>query len=543
MGPFVFSFLLISLGIFFVPVYLLRRQAFLRTQDFVVAARPTPPDVIRNSSTAYALKLIIFALFFGWGVSGEFWPAFIGAICYGLGWGLILLLRQPIIDFMDSALRNDQSITIHQFITLQHGNDPRVRLLSSSLTLFALLAVLIAETTAVAALLQPLQWAGTASVDLAIAGVLVLMALYAAASGNSAVMRSVQLQFGMMFLGLLGTGVLLLYLHVSELTPLPPHGLFAILIAAGCCVFILFYRRSKYIDTSPLLASDDRGDENSRESLTARLLKRFAKVVNPSISVFASLIIVLAGMGLYFAGPPAIARSSIAALQAATQIPGAGLIALILLPLIYPIADVTNWQRIAVAAKSNSSDNIASRISPEAWRRIFAAVEAPVLWLFTWALGALAAVAAEPTGGLGGLPRLVEQLGVEQNDITAIALALLLLCVFAMALAAMTSIFSACLCTIRYDILPGAERRIGFAPILLVIIPIAALILSDWSASVASTAWALAVLYGGIGSTAGAVAVYLMTEHEAWLWTAAPASLASALLVFVLGRLLRHTTS
>jgi hypothetical protein len=280
-------------------------------------------------------------------------------------------------------------------------------------------------------------------------------------------------------------------------------------------------------------------------------------------------------MGLYFAGPPAIARSSIAALQAATQIPGAGLIALILLPLIYPIADVTNWQRIAVAAKSNSSDNIASRISPEAWRRIFAAVEAPVLWLFTWALGALAAVAAEPTGGLGGLPRLVEQLGVEQNDITAIALALLLLCVFAMALAAMTSIFSACLCTIRYDILPGAERRIGFAPILLVIIPIAALILSVWSASVASTAflrlafalccaqlalvplvvgplafrmnvgapWALAVLYGGIGSTAGAVAVYLMTEHEAWLWTAAPASLASALLVFVLGRLLRQTTS
>ena len=366
-----------------------RRQAFLRTQDFTISSQPTPPDVIRNSSTAYALKLIILGLFFGWGVSGDFWPAFISAASYSLGWGLILVLRRRIVEFMNSALRNDQSITVHEFITLQHGNDLRVRVLSSCLTLFALLAVLVAEAMAVAAFLQPLHLGSTALVELAIAGVLVLMALYATLSGNSGVIQSVKLQFGMMYLGLFGITALLLYIHVSELTPLPPHGMFAILISAGYCVFILFYRRSKYVDTSPVRTSDNPRDENSSKSLIPRLLRRFGKVLNPSISVFASLIIVLAGMGFHFAGLSAIERSGVAALQAGTHITNAGWIALILLPLFYPIADVTNWQRIAVAAKNSALDNTSSRMSPRTWRRIFGAVEAPLLWLFIWALGAL----------------------------------------------------------------------------------------------------------------------------------------------------------
>jgi len=392
----VLSTILISVGICFVPVYLLGGRTLLRRQDFAVSSQATPPEVIRNSSTAYALRLIIFGLFFGWGASGDFWPALISAACYSMGWGLIFLLRRPIIEFMNGALRNDQSITVHEFITRQHGNDRRVRLFSSGLTIFTLFAVVVAEAMAVSAFLQPLHLAGTSSVDLSIVGVLLAIALCATLSGNSAVMQSVQWQFGITYLGLFGTAALLLYIHVSGLTPLPPHGIFAILISACCCGFILYYRRSKYVDTNPVRPSDDPGNGNSSDSLTARLLRRFGKVLNPSISVCASLTIALAGMGFFFAGLPAIERSVGAALHTGTHVTSAGLIALIILPLFYPIADVTNWQRIAAAVKNSASTNNDPQILPDAWCRLFGAcaVETPLLWLLMWALGALAAAAA-----------------------------------------------------------------------------------------------------------------------------------------------------
>ena len=587
MGLLVLSTILISLGICFVPVYLLGGRTLLRTQDFAVSSQAAPAEVIRNSSTAYALRLIIFGLFFGWGASGDFWPALISAACYSMGWGLIFLLRRPIIEFMNSALRNDQSITVHEFITRQHANDPRVRLFSSGLTVFALLAVVVAEAMAVSTFLQPLHLGNTSSVDLAIAGVLLAMAVYATLSGNSAVMQSVQWQFGITYLGLFGTAALLLYIHVSGLTPLPPHGMFAILISACCCGFILYYRRSKYVDTNPVGPSGDPRNGNPGDSLTARLLRRFGKVLNPSISVCASLTIVLAGMGFLFAGLPEIERSAGAALQTGTHVTSAGWIALIILPLFYPIADVTNWQRIAAAVKNSASTNSDSQISPDAWRRLFGAcaVETPLLWLLMWALGALAAAAAtEPSIGPGSLHALVEQLASEQNDATAVALPLLLLCVFAMALAAMAAVLSAAVCTIRYDILPGygaglgtpapARQRLVLGSSLVLALLMALFILDAWSISFTSNAllgltvaiccaqlsfvplvlgplvfqgqggsaavsapWALAVLCAGAGSALSGATMHLMTGSEAWLWIAAPASLGSSLVVFFLGRI------
>jgi hypothetical protein len=581
----VLSTILISVGIFFVPLYLMGGRPFLRRQDFAVSSQATPPEVIRNSSAAYALRLIIFGLFFGWGASGDFWPALISAACYSMGWGLVFLLRRPIIEFMDGALRNDRSITVHEFITRQHGNDPRVRLLSSGLTIFALFAVVLAEAMAVSAFLQPLHLAGTSSVTVA-AGVLLAMALYATLSGNSAVMQSVQWQFGLAYLGLFGTAALLLYIHVSGLTPLPPHGVFAILISACCCGFILYYRRSKYVDTNPVRPGDEPRNGNSSDPLTVRLLRRLGKVLNPSISVCASLTIVLAGMGFLFAGLPEIARSAGAALQTGIHVTNAGWIALIIVPLFYPIADVTNWQRIAAAVKSDAS-NTDLEASPDAWRRLFraCAVETPLLWLLMWALGALAAAAAtEPSIGSGSLQALVEQLAAEQNDATAVALPLLLLCAFAMALSAMAALLSAAVCTMRYDILQGDREKPGIpAPArqrwvlgssLVLALLLALSIFDAWSSSFTSNAllgltvaiccaqlsfvplvlgplvirsqagsaavsapWALAVLCAGAGSAVSGASMHLVTGSEAWLWLAAPASLGSSLIVFSLGRI------
>jgi len=75
----------ISLALCLIPVFLLRRKAYARAQDYFVSSDHTPPGVIQNSSIAYALKMATFGPFFAWGASGDLWPAIIGSAFFGLG--------------------------------------------------------------------------------------------------------------------------------------------------------------------------------------------------------------------------------------------------------------------------------------------------------------------------------------------------------------------------------------------------------------------------------------------------------------------------
>ncbi len=52
-----------------------------------------------------------------------------------------------------------------------------------------------------------------------------------------------------------------------------------------------------------------------------------------------------------------------------------------------------------------------------------------------------------------------------------------------------------------------------------------------------SSAWALVILACGAAAGLIAVAIYLATGSEPWLWAAVPACLASGLLLFALARL------
>src|ERR1700687_4018266 len=69
----------ISLGIYLIPVFILRRRAYARAQDYFVSSDHTPPGVIQNSSIAYALKMGAFGPFVAWGASSDFWPAIISS--------------------------------------------------------------------------------------------------------------------------------------------------------------------------------------------------------------------------------------------------------------------------------------------------------------------------------------------------------------------------------------------------------------------------------------------------------------------------------
>jgi hypothetical protein len=145
----------ISLAVCLIPVFLLRRKAYARAQDYFVSSDHTPPGVIQNSSIAYALKMAAFGPLFAWGASGDLWPAIIGSAFFGLGSYLIYVLRRPMLAFLGNALSGDRSITISEFIAQRHGNDPRVRLLASGLMAFALTGLIVCETIGVATILKP----------------------------------------------------------------------------------------------------------------------------------------------------------------------------------------------------------------------------------------------------------------------------------------------------------------------------------------------------------------------------------------------------
>jgi hypothetical protein len=596
--------LLISVAIYVIPIWLVRSKATARAQDFFVSSERTPFGVIRNASIAYAVQAATFGTFFAWGASGDFWPAIIDAVCFGSGTYLIYVLRRPILEFMGAALAREESITVHEFIARHHGNDSRVRLAASALTVFALAGVAAGAASSVAALLQPILWAGGgAGSKYAFAfGLLMLAILGPTLSGNAGVMRSVQAQLGVLYLGLFGSTALLMYLLISALEPMPPHGTFAVACVAAFCAVIPLYRRSKFFDTSAIMTTDPGalpGPGGGRESKGARLFTRFEKVLNPGISVFAVLVVVLASMQLYSQDPTALLSEGAATLPAGTGPSGMQQIAVLLLSLSYPLIDITNWQRIAAFAQSAEPSEPGASAS---FHSLFAAfaVETPLIWLFVCMLGAIAVAAtAAPDGTVAAV---LQQLAAQQNWAADGALALILIGVVAMALSTMASIFSASLCAIRYDILPAiwpefttrpatatdataaaaeatARRRVLIAGSGLYVAMFAALCLADafsdtnsvnlgvlallfalfcaqltfvplvlWPVigrrvagyGTVSPAWALAIL--GIGTAVGvsAATIYLATGNESWLWAAVPGCLGSSFLLFAVARLHRQ---
>jgi len=68
--------------------------------------------------------------------------------------------------------------------------------------------------------------------------------------------------------------------------------------------------------------------------------------------------------------------------------------------------------------------------------------------------GAIAAIATETPIDADVMPAFMAQLVEDQNEVTVVVLPLFLVGMFAIALSAMMSMFSAGLCTIRFDILP-----------------------------------------------------------------------------------------
>jgi len=588
--------LLFSLGICLAPIWLLPRRN-LRAREYFIASQPTPPDVMRNCFVAYPLRIAAFGPLFAWGASGDLWPAIISAACFGLGVYLIYALRRPLLAFLDSALDGNASLTVPAFIARWHGNDGRVRLLTAGLTIVALTGLITIEAFAAATLVAPAMMESARSVFLLAGGMLALTVLFTIFAGNSGVMHSVQLQAGIIYLALFGSTALLLYFLVSDATTLPPHGSSAVVFIAAASLFILLFRRFKYIDNTPIdRTNGPDADNDVRRSFVSRLLRRLEKALDTFISVFVILVIVLIIMEFSFFGVPVIARDSVAALQTGAGIGGTALLTIVIVPLLYPVVDVATWQRLAALAKNTRSE---PELRSLTLARVFnsLAAEVVLLLLLMCMLGAVAAVATETPVNRDVLQMFIGQLALDDSLPASLATSFLLLGIIAMALSAMSSMLSASLWVLRYDVLPAlwpalapdrmtpgdeatARRHtilagcgLCFAAILLTGLAdtllgmsftsgtFLAALFACWCAQLSfvslvlgpivqrgymgavSAPWALVIVGVAAASGIAAVSAYLATGAEAWLWTAVPACLGSGLVLFAVAGLSRRKST
>src|SRR5258706_5851772 len=345
--------LIAFLGISLIPIYILRRREYARAREYFVASEPTPGGVVQNSSIAYSLQIATFAQFFSWGASGDFRPAIVCSATFGAGLYLIYRLRRPMLGFLRHALDRDRSITVPGFIARQHGNDPRVKLFAAALSVLAFAGLITGTALGVASLVNQVLPGGPNFTSAIACGLLGLMMLYTIPAGNSGAMRSAQAQLGILYLGLIGSILVVLYMLISSAVRMPPRGTFAVSVLAVCCAIVLIYRRSRYIDTSPIERSVS-GEGVDIEPRGARLFRRFSRVANELIALVVAITLGVAVIDLYAQGFAAVVTESAAALRAATPTSISVLMALVLLAIFYPIVDTTNWLRIAALPADGS---------------------------------------------------------------------------------------------------------------------------------------------------------------------------------------------
>jgi hypothetical protein len=588
----VFLTLVIFVGISLVPVHLLRRQSYARAQDYFVSSDHTPPGVIRNSSIAYALKTAAFGPLVLWGATGDLWPAIVSAAFLGLGLAFIYVLRRPLLAFLAHALKGDTSISINEFVARQHGDDARVRLLAAGLTVLALAGFIVCEIIGVATVAKPMM-GSSLGVFLLVCGIVAAMILCTVPAGNSGAMYAGQMQLGGLYFGLFGSMVFLVYVQMSSLATMRPYTTLGLVFIIAFCALLPILRRARFADNNVINAPRTSADEAPHATPLAGRLRTFQSILSVSTAVLAGFVIAFVGIELSSFDLPVVVRESVTALQAGTRVPTIGLVALALLALCGQIVDLTNWQRIAAFAK----DRDANAAEPSPWSKAFKkfalgyAIETPFAWLFMCAFGAVIAASLEVTDGADVVQSFIAQLTAQENSFADTAVVMLFIAVLAMALSTMVALFSATLCTLRYDLLPTSRSRergaadqekatrhaLAAGGTLSLIVLVAAYLLEEhlgitltssgflalviafgcvelafvplvlgpfisgrhegsFAGSVAS-GWALGILGASAAAGVGAVLVYFATGLERWLWAAVPACLVTGAVLFALARL------
>ena len=149
------------------------------------------------------------------------------AAMFGAGLYLIHRLRLPMLAFMSQALERDRSVTVLGFAR-QHGNDAPVRLIAATLSVCAFAGLIASAAIGAASLVKPILPGGPNTTFPIACGLLGLMLLYTIPAGISGAMRSAQALLGILYVGLIGSTLIVLYMLISSAGQMPPQGTFAV---------------------------------------------------------------------------------------------------------------------------------------------------------------------------------------------------------------------------------------------------------------------------------------------------------------------------
>jgi hypothetical protein len=490
---------------------------------------------------------------------------------------------------MHDSVRAGHDVSLHELVAQGDDSNVRVRRLAAGLSVCSLLALVVVEAAAVGMFLDPLIGDRVPKAALVVL-LVAIAALPTSVAGGNGVLQSSQLFLGTAYFAVSGATVALLYLHLSTLTPLSPPGTLALVVAASVSAIALFARRSRYVD-NPVHSAAAGVARHGPRWVAVRLLGRAAKVLNASISTLLVLIVVVVSMELYGAHARQLLDGLVSAFGNPTRLPLAGVAALCTMLLCQPLADVTRWQTLAASRAGGVPELDRDRGAREFRIEPF---ETAAAWLWMPALGAIGFLAMQPSGTSDMVRLIVLRMAAAGDAVTGTALGLLVVAIFALAASTMSAQLSALLTTLRHDLVPasgasassnvagGARRRswqprVGIwgvalaAALAVCLVELAAALRSDaehvlaWLVAAgapqlallplvadaivqrtrgrpirATPRWALAILGAGAVAAATFIGAYFVTGSDIWLWSSAPASLASAGLLWLGARVASH---
>jgi hypothetical protein len=400
-----------------------------------------------------------------WGISGELWPVILYVVSVGLGLSLFFALRRPILQFLEGAFVHDCSITVHEFIARRHGHDPRVRAFAAALTVFALYGLIVCVMIGLATVLRTVFSGSGGIADVFIAVIFLGVASCTLVSGRLGILYATQIQLGLVYFGLFAATVFLFYLQGSAVGAMPLKGIVALALVAIVCAVVHFRRRARYLDTSIRPSAASAAGPRERESTSVRLFVRLQKILNSLVGILAMTLIVLAiivaALELFLGGVPAIARKGLEALQAGTSVSTMTLISLIVLPLLHPIVDVVNWQRVAAFARLRDGGQFKDGEWAAAFKSfgVAYALEVPLMALFIVLFGVIAGLTLAGASESDATQAFVASLLAQDNSVATAVATLLMLGFFALAAATMGSLFSAALNVVSADIMPTLRSQ------------------------------------------------------------------------------------
>jgi hypothetical protein len=450
-------------GAFIAPSFLSYRETGSRTPDIMSPTGHIAPRVIQNSAIVYRLGWAALAPLMAWGIVGELWPVVAWLVSVALGLSLFYALRRPVLHSLQGAPAFDRSITVHHFIARCHGNDARVRAFAAALTVFAIYGLIACVMIGLATVLRTICSGSGALADVFVAAIVLCVAGGALLAGRFGILYATQIQLGLVYFALFAATVLLLYLQGSAIGAMPFKGIVALLLIAVVCALVHFRRRSRYLDTS--VRPGAAGGAREREPIGVRLFIRLQKILNSLVGILAMTLVVLAlivaGFEIFLGGVPAIARESLQALQSGTSVSIMTLISLFLLPLLQPTVDVVNWQRVAVFASLRDG----AQYQESEWTAAFKtfgmtyAREVPLMALFVALFGVIAGLTFAGASEGNATQAFLASLLTQENAVAMAIVSLLMLGVFALAVAMIGSLLAAAFDVVASDIVPSLRSR------------------------------------------------------------------------------------